>query len=46
MTDGHTFQGRKRGLSEHRKIRKKLGLASSVLSSDDYIPPLGLYPFG
>ena len=42
MTDGHTFQGRKRGLSEHRKIRKKLGLASSVLSSDDYIPPLGL----
>ena len=42
MTDGHTFQGRKRNLSEHRKIRKKLGLASSVLSSDDYIPPLGL----
>ncbi len=42
MTDGHTFQGRKRSLSEHRKIRKKLGLASSVLSSDDYIPPLGL----
>lgn len=42
MTDGHTFQGRKRGLSEHRKIRKKLGLASTVLSSDDYIPPLGL----
>ena len=42
MTDGHTFQGRKRGLSEHRKIRKKLGLASSVLSSNDYIPPLGL----
>ena len=36
------FQGRKRGLSEHRKIRKKLGLASTVLSSDDYIPPLGL----
>lgn len=42
MTDGHTFQGRKRNLSEHRKIRKKLGLASSVLSSNDYIPPLGL----
>ena len=42
MTDGRTFQGRKRGLSEHRKIRKKLGLDSLTLASDNYVPPLGL----
>lgn len=42
MTDGHTFQGRKRHLSEHKKIRKELGLDSLPLASDDYVEPLSL----
>lgn len=42
MTDGRIFQGRKRVLSEHKKIRKSLGLESPPSPSDEYKPPLGL----
>ncbi|MGN0106147.1 MAG: LytTR family transcriptional regulator DNA-binding domain-containing protein [Hominilimicola sp.] len=42
MTDGHVFQGRKRCLSEHKKVRKTLGLDATPLRSDEYVPPLGL----
>lgn len=42
MTDGHTFQGRKRHMSEHRRLRKTLGLQAPPPFSDAYIPPLAL----
>lgn len=42
MIDGHTFQGRKRCLSEHKKIRKALGLEFYPSPSGKYVPPLRL----
>lgn len=29
MSDGHRFQGRKRGLSSHRRLRTEIGLADT-----------------
>lgn len=41
MTDGQTFQGRKRTLRYHKDMRKALNL-SSIEQSDSYQAPLGL----
>ena len=42
MTDGRTFQGRKRNLSEHRRLCRRLGL--DIPSPDaPFKPPLGFY---
>lgn len=39
MIDGRTFQGRKRYLSAHKKLRKELGLdASAMPDSSDNVP--------
>lgn len=43
MSDGKTFQGRKRYMSVHRKLRKTLFPESLHNSSEAFVPPLGFY---
>ena len=42
MTDGKTFQGRRRYLSEHKRLRKELGL-DVPSPKEEFDPPLGFY---
>lgn len=42
MTDGRTFQGRKRYLSAHKQLRKELDLSVPALETE-FVPPLGFY---
>ena len=40
MSDGRTFQGRKRGLSDHRRLRAEIGLADTLPRRGFYLPLL------
>lgn len=42
LTDGSTFQGRKRNISQHRQIRKELGLSDVVSETPAQTLPLNL----
>lgn len=42
MADGKTFQGRRRYLSEHKRLRRELGL-DIPSSQEEFSPPLGFY---
>lgn len=42
MTDGKSFQGRQRYLSEHKRLRKELNLEVRKLH-EEFVPPLGFY---
>ena len=49
MSDGRTFQGRKRGLSSHRRLRTEIGLAGTKphpLSMLEKMQPAGRYAAG
>lgn len=42
MTDGKSFQGRQRHLSEHRQLKRELNLDVPT-AHQDFIPPLGFF---
>lgn len=42
LTNGNTFQGRKRNISQHRQIRKELGLSDVVSETPAQTLPLNL----
>ena len=50
MSDGRTFQGRKRGLSDHRRLRAEIGLADTQPphehESAGKVQPAGRYAAG